>query len=164
MSVRRVNETPRVTKPYTDEQWRRVEALAQQVDADLAEHDVRLTMGGEPTFVGIDEPDSPQWNGDAMGPLKRNRAVTLIRRIRERMAPGALLHFGQGKWYPGEAAAALGAGLLLARGRRAGLGRRRSDCRRKTRITASKSRMRERFMEASDAAAAGERGAHYAGL
>jgi uncharacterized protein (DUF2126 family)/transglutaminase-like putative cysteine protease len=102
MSVRRVNETPRVTKPYTDEQWRRVEALAGKVDADLAEHDVRLSMGGEPTFVGIDDPDSPQWNGDAMGALKRNRAVTLIKRLRERMAPGALLHFGQGKWYPGE--------------------------------------------------------------
>ncbi len=102
MSVRRVNETPRVTKPYTDEQWRRVESLARRVDEDLQEHDVRLTMGGEPTFVGIDDPDSPQWNGDAMGALKRNRAVTLIRRIRDQMAPGALLHFGQGKWYPGE--------------------------------------------------------------
>ena len=102
MSVKRVNETPRVTKPYTDEQWRRVEALAQRVDSDLLEHDVRLTMGGEPTFVGIDDPDSGQWNGDAMGALKRERAVTLIKRMRERLAPGALLHFGQGKWYPGE--------------------------------------------------------------
>lgn len=103
MSVRRLNETPRVAKPYTDDQWGEVEQLAHRVDADLATQDVRLTMGGEPTFVGLDEPDSPQWNGDAMGALKRNRAVTLIRRIQERLAPGALLHFGQGKWYPGEA-------------------------------------------------------------
>ncbi len=102
MTVKRINETPRVTKPYTDFQWRNIETLARRVDADLEEHDVRLTMGGEPTFVGIDDPDSPEWNGDAMGALKRNRAVTLIRRLRERMAPGALLHFGQGKWYPGE--------------------------------------------------------------
>jgi uncharacterized protein (DUF2126 family)/transglutaminase-like putative cysteine protease len=102
MTVRRVNETPRVTKPYTEDQWRRVEALARRVDSDLVDHDVRLTMGGEPTFVGIDDPDSPQWNGDAMGPIKRNRAVALIKRIRDKMAPGALLHFGQGKWYPGE--------------------------------------------------------------
>jgi uncharacterized protein (DUF2126 family) len=101
-SVRRFSETPSVCKPYTVDQWRRIEELAHRVDEDLAAGDVRLTMGGEPTFVGIDEPDSPQWNGDAMGPLKRNRAVTLIRRIQEKMAPGALLHFGQGKWYPGE--------------------------------------------------------------
>lgn len=103
MSVTRIGETPRTTKPFTDDQWLEIEELAREVDANLAARDVRLTMGGEPTFVGIDEPDSPQWNGDAMGPLKRNRAVTLIRRIQEKMAPGALLHFGQGKWYPGEA-------------------------------------------------------------
>jgi len=102
MTVCRVDERPRSSKPFTDEQWARVEQLALKVDADLAAQDVRLTMGGEPTFVGLDEPDSPQWCGDAMGPLKRNRAVTLIRRLRQKMAPGALLHFGQGKWYPGE--------------------------------------------------------------
>lgn len=101
-SVRRLSKTPSVRKPYTTDHWRRIEALAHRVDEDLAAGDVRLTMGGEPTFVGIDEPDSPQWSGDAMGPLKRNRAVTLTRRIQEKMAPGALLHFGQGKWYPGE--------------------------------------------------------------
>jgi uncharacterized protein (DUF2126 family)/transglutaminase-like putative cysteine protease len=102
ISVHRVNEARHAAKPLSDEQWMRVETVAHQIDADLAEQDVRLTMGGEPTFVGIDEPDSPEWNGDAMGPLKRNRAVTLIRRLRDRIAPGALLHFGQGKWYPGE--------------------------------------------------------------
>jgi uncharacterized protein (DUF2126 family)/transglutaminase-like putative cysteine protease len=102
MSVTRVNETPRVTKPYSEPEWRAIQELARHVDADLEDGDVRLTMGGEPTFVGIDEPDSPQWNGDAMGALKRNRAVTLIRRIQQKKAPGALLHFGQGKWYPGE--------------------------------------------------------------
>lgn len=103
MSVRRLDEEPSVEQPYTKEQWAEIEDLAHLVDADLERSDVRLTMGGEPTFVGIDDPDSPQWNGDAMGPLKRSRAVTLIRRIQEKIAPGALLHFGQGKWYPGEA-------------------------------------------------------------
>ena len=88
--------------PISDEEWAKVERLATQIDRDLSDMDVRLTMGGEPTFVGMDEPDSPQWNGDALGPLKRNRAASLIRRIREQFAPGALLHFGQGKWYPGE--------------------------------------------------------------
>ena len=103
MSVSRINDVPRVDSPFTDEQWKEVQELAHAVDADLADLDVRLTTGGEPTFVGIDEPDSPQWNGDAMGPLKRTHAVRLIRRIQEKIAPGALLHFGQGKWYPGEA-------------------------------------------------------------
>ncbi len=102
MTVRRVNEARHRAQLFSDEQWMDVEKVAHQVDADLAAQDVRLTMGGEPTFVGIDEPDSPEWNGDAMGPLKRNRAVGLIRRLRERIAPGGLLHFGQGKWYPGE--------------------------------------------------------------
>ncbi len=103
MSVRRIEEAPRAAKPITDEEWKEVRELAHAIDRDLATLDVRLTTGGEPTFVGIDEPDSPQWNGDAMGPLKRTRAITLIRRIQEKIAPGALLHFGQGKWYPGEA-------------------------------------------------------------
>jgi uncharacterized protein (DUF2126 family)/transglutaminase-like putative cysteine protease len=102
ISVRRLDELPRVAKPYTENQWQRMRDLARKVDSDLIAGDVRLTMGGEPTFVGIDEPDSPQWNGDAMGPLKRDRAATLLRKIQARIAPGALLHFGQGKWYPGE--------------------------------------------------------------
>ncbi len=102
MTVKRVNEAPRITKPYSDEEWQRIQQLGEKTDADLLKGDVRLTMGGEPTFVGIDEPDSAEWNGDAMGPLKRNRAVTLIRRLQQKLAPGALFHFGQGKWYPGE--------------------------------------------------------------
>jgi len=102
MSVRRIDETPRVTKPYTPGQWARIEELARGVDEDLAAADVRLTMGGEPTFVGIDEPDSPEWSSDALGDRKRERAGVLIGRLREKFAPGGLLHSGQGKWYPGE--------------------------------------------------------------
>jgi len=102
MTVERLYEAPRVTRPFSEEEWERVEAVALAVDADLAAQDVRLTMGGEPTFVGIDEPESPQWHIDALGPLKRTRGLDLIRAIREQVAPGALLHFGQGKWYPGE--------------------------------------------------------------
>src|SRR5271165_5258063 len=102
MSIRRLNDAPRTTKPFSEEDWARVEQVAHRVDADLEEQDVRLTMGGEPTFVGIDEPESPQWNIDALGQMKRTRGLALIQCLREKMAPGALLHYGQGKWYPGE--------------------------------------------------------------
>jgi uncharacterized protein (DUF2126 family) len=102
MAVTRVLEVPRVTKPYTEEQWQRILDLGERVDADLAANDVRLTMGGEPTFVSIDDMDGAQWNTAALGEDKFALASELVRRLRERFAPGALLHFGQGRWYPGE--------------------------------------------------------------
>ena len=103
MTVRRINEAPSLTNPYTREEWARVREVAHAIDRELMEQDVRLTMGGEPTYVGIDEPESMQWNIEALGAIKRTRGLALIRCLRARTAPGALLHFGQGKWYPGEA-------------------------------------------------------------
>ena len=102
MSVKRLDEAPQLARPYSEEQWKRIRAVAHGIDEDLRANDVRLTMGGEPTFVGIDETESPQWHLEALGSLKRTRGLALIRRLRERTAPGGLLHFGQGKWYPGE--------------------------------------------------------------
>ncbi|MGD8859521.1 MAG: transglutaminase family protein [Myxococcales bacterium] len=102
MYVTRVLETPRVTKPYTDAQWQAIDALGEQVQRDLDTRDVRLTMGGEPTFVSIDDPDGPEWNTDAMGPTKHLLAEELLERLVSEYAPGGLRHFGQGKWYPGE--------------------------------------------------------------
>jgi uncharacterized protein (DUF2126 family) len=102
MSVRRVLEAPRVTKPYSDAQWAEIERLGHRVDADLATHDVRLTMGGEPTFVSLDDRDGPEWNTEAMGPNKRRLGLGLFKRLKARYAPKGLMHLGQGKWYPGE--------------------------------------------------------------
>jgi uncharacterized protein (DUF2126 family)/transglutaminase-like putative cysteine protease len=102
MSVRRLNEVPRTSSPFTEEQWSGVRGLAHRVDRELDTEGVRLTMGGEPTFVGLDDPESPQWNIGALGPIKRTRGLGLIRALSEKTAPGAMLHFGQGKWYPGE--------------------------------------------------------------
>jgi uncharacterized protein (DUF2126 family)/transglutaminase-like putative cysteine protease len=103
ISIRRLNDPRRPSKPFTDEDWLQIRKVAHGVDQELKVQDVRLTMGGEPTYVGIDDPESPQWNIDASGSMKRTRGLALIQGLREGLASGALLHYGQGKWYPGEA-------------------------------------------------------------
>jgi Uncharacterized protein conserved in bacteria len=102
MSVSRIHESSRVTKPYTDEQWGELVALGHAVDEQLQAQDVRLTMGGEPTFVSVDDRDGAEWNTDALGPTKRGRALELLHRLHAEYGAGGFLHFGQGKWYPGE--------------------------------------------------------------
>ena len=100
--VTRVREDPRVTLPYTDEQWARIDLLGEHVDERLAAGDVRLTMGGEPTFVSIDDMEGPEWNTTADSATKRALADDVALRLRERFAPDGLIQHGQGKWYPGE--------------------------------------------------------------
>ncbi|RBW49250.1 DUF2126 domain-containing protein [Marinobacter sp. F3R11] len=102
MSVTRIWEAPRVTKPYTDAQWEQIVGLGHDVDQRLKELDVRLTQGGEPTFVANHDRDEPEWNTEAVGPTKRLKAIELYHRMKDRYGTGGLVHFGQGKWYPGE--------------------------------------------------------------
>ncbi|MBB5514704.1 uncharacterized protein (DUF2126 family)/transglutaminase-like putative cysteine protease [Rubricella aquisinus] len=102
MKVERIEEPPRVTLPVTASQWKAIDRAGQAVDKKLKEGDVRLTMGGEPTFIAEYDRDAPEWTTAAVGPTKRAYADKLIRRLRDRFAPEGVLHYGQGKWYPGE--------------------------------------------------------------
>jgi Uncharacterized protein conserved in bacteria len=102
MRIDRVYESARVTLPYDDRQWAQIDALGMAVDRRLMAADVRLTMGGEPTFVAIDHPQEPEWNIAAVGPTKEPLAEVLLERLRRRLAPDGLVTHGQGKWYPGE--------------------------------------------------------------
>ncbi len=102
MTVTRIHEDPRVTKPYSEADWQAIDQLGAKVDATLTRLDVRLTQGGEPTFVSIDDMDGPEWNTLAHGAHKRALAGQLTQRLQQHFAPGGLLHVGQGKWYPGE--------------------------------------------------------------
>ncbi len=102
MHVTRVRETPRVTKPYTEAQWQDILAMGAAVDRALAAGNVRLTMGGEPTFVSATDFDEPEWNTDALGPTKQRLAAQLMGRLRALWAPGSALQNVSGKHYPGE--------------------------------------------------------------
>jgi len=98
----RLNQPRSIARPLTDAEWESVRSVAHAIDAELEAGDARLTMGGEPTYVGIDKPESAEWNLDAHGPDKRIRGMALVQALRHRMGRGALLHYGMGKWYPGE--------------------------------------------------------------
>jgi uncharacterized protein (DUF2126 family)/transglutaminase-like putative cysteine protease len=102
MSVARIWEAPRVTKPYSDAQWAAIDAVGKGIDVQLKAGDVRLTMGGEPTFVSSEDTHEPEWNTEALGKNKRRLAAELFWKLQARYAPSGLVHFGQGKWYPGE--------------------------------------------------------------
>ena len=102
MSVHRIRETPRVTKPYTDAQWQAILARGAEVDRSLTRNQIRLTMGGEPTFIAATDLDAPEWNTDALGPTKQGYAERLMRRLMARWSSGSALQLSMGKQYPGE--------------------------------------------------------------
>ncbi len=100
--VTRVHEDPRVTKPYSEAQWTAINRLGQKVDNIYDEEGIHLTMGGEPTFISIDDMEHPQWNTEADGEEKRVLAHNLFLEMNKVYTQGGFTHYGQGKWYPGE--------------------------------------------------------------
>jgi uncharacterized protein (DUF2126 family)/transglutaminase-like putative cysteine protease len=102
MGVTRISETPRTTKPYDDATWQDILRTGARVDRALTAGDVRLSMGGEPTFVSASDMEAPEWTTEALGPTKRRMAGRLIRRLTPLWSPGAALQYGLGKHYPGE--------------------------------------------------------------
>src|SRR6202166_2548824 len=102
MTVTRIVEAPRVTKPYTDDEWQNIDALGSKIERDIKKLDIRLTMGGEPTFVSLDDREGDAWHYAALGGDKKQLGKDMLRRLCGRFAEGGLLMFTQGKWYPGE--------------------------------------------------------------
>ena len=122
MTIQRIYESPRVTKPYREEQWKEIQVLGHLVDANLRAGDVRLTMGGEPTFISLDDADGDEWTREALGPAKRKLAVELLIKLRDHFAPRCAAALRAGQMVSRGAAAAMGVLLLLAQGRSGHLG------------------------------------------
>ncbi|GGZ28322.1 transglutaminase family protein [Asticcacaulis endophyticus] len=102
MTIERIYESRRVTKPYSDGEWKRIDALGTKVDEALNKQDVRLTMGGEPTFVSLDDRTGDEWHFTALSEAKKKLGYDLFQRLAAKFAVGALAQHAQGKWYPGE--------------------------------------------------------------
>ena len=76
-------------------------AVANRIDAVFAEHGVRLTLGGEPTYVPID-PSGAEWHVTAMGPTKLRYGYALADALISQSLPNAIAIYSTGKFYPGE--------------------------------------------------------------
>ncbi len=105
MTLSRLETGPRPLKPWAGEAAggrAALDAVGHAVDRRLEALGLGLTMGAEPTFVSETDRTGAEWSSDASGPTKKAKAWELLRGLKSRWAPGALVHTAQGKWYPGE--------------------------------------------------------------
>lgn len=75
--------------------------VAEAVESRLRDRGIRLTLGGEPTFVPL-HPDGPEWSVSADGPTKLPLARCLAADLQQRIWPGSTLIYCPGKRYDGE--------------------------------------------------------------
>ena len=128
MTVQRIYESPRVTKPYTEPQWQEIEVLGHMVDAKLRAGDVRLTMGGEPTFISLDDPNGAEWSTRCAGAYEAQARGGTAKEAARSFRAVRTDSLRTRKMVSGRIAAALGAFLLLAQGSNSGLGERATHC------------------------------------
>jgi uncharacterized protein (DUF2126 family)/transglutaminase-like putative cysteine protease len=100
--IARLGHEPRPTQPYEEKVWQALLAAGDAADNRLDQFGVRLTMGGEPTFTSREHPEAPEWNTEALGPMKRTQGLRLAAELHRRLAPGAAILERSGKQYPGE--------------------------------------------------------------
>ena len=103
MSVERVWEAPRVTKPYTEEQWTRDrEAGPRRSTRSCSRATCASRWAASPRSCRSTIRTARSGTPPRSGPTSAALAVELYGRLKEKYAPQGLAHFGQGKWYPGE--------------------------------------------------------------
>ena len=102
MTITRIYEDRRVTKPYTTAEWILIDELGKKVDASLNAQNIALTMGGEPTFVSTANPEGDEWKYTALSQNKFELGIILLQRLKQKFAINGLLQISLGKWYPNE--------------------------------------------------------------
>jgi uncharacterized protein (DUF2126 family) len=103
MSLQRLHEDYRVTKPYLPDEWEAIDRYGQSLDTQMDNLGIRLTFGGEPTFVNLAQQELEEWQTAALGEDKYHKAIQLRTILAKQIEPHGLFRSGQGKWYGNEA-------------------------------------------------------------
>jgi uncharacterized protein (DUF2126 family)/transglutaminase-like putative cysteine protease len=90
--------------PYQPAQWHDIQALSRHVEDDLRAQKISIAVSRAIGFVSATDEDAPEWKLTAPGPVKQRAAETLMQQLLTRVAPGGILHTGQGESFVGETA------------------------------------------------------------